>query len=67
MISSPYVVLSQACDDGNTKPLSGGGRDPQFWTKTLARLGLESPGYKETVDKMKAAGLIKNKKANLNK
>lgn len=30
------------------------------WTTILARLNLESPGYKETVEKMKADGRLKN-------
>lgn len=30
------------------------------WTAILARAGLESPGYKETVEKMKADGRLKN-------
>lgn len=29
------------------------------WTAILARTGLESPGYKETVEKMKREGGIK--------
>ena len=29
------------------------------WTEILAKNGLESPGYRETIDKMKAEGRIK--------
>ena len=27
--------------------------DPGFWTRTLGRLGLESPGYQETLSEMR--------------
>lgn len=27
--------------------------DPEFWTRTLGRLGLESPGYQETLLEMR--------------
>jgi hypothetical protein len=39
----------------------GSSLDPMFWSKTLARLGLESPGYQETV------AAIKREKANASK
>lgn len=32
------------------------------WTQILASNGLETPGYKETVDKMRKEGRIKDKK-----
>lgn len=31
----------------------GSSLDPMFWTRTLARLGLESPGYQETIAAIK--------------
>jgi hypothetical protein len=65
MISSPYAVLSQSKKPESVKSVSGGGRASDFWTRTLGAMGLESPGYHETVGRMKAAGLIKNKKAHL--
>lgn len=30
------------------------------WTEILARNGLESPGYKETIEKMKAEGRLRD-------
>lgn len=30
------------------------------WTAILSRANLESPGYKETIEKMKADGRLKN-------
>lgn len=30
------------------------------WTSILAKAGLESPGYRETVEKMKAEGRLKS-------
>lgn len=29
------------------------------WTEILSKAGLESPGYRETIDKMKADGRLK--------
>jgi hypothetical protein len=37
-------------------------RSGMNWTEILARNGLESPGYKETVDQMRKEGRIKDKK-----
>lgn len=39
----------------------GASLDAMFWTRTLAKLGLESPGYQETV------AAIKREKANVSK
>lgn len=81
MVSSPYVVLS-AFDlsgkamvdhhEANVKALSGtssqrNSLSQNFWTETLAAHNLESPGYHETVQKMKELGLIKHKDGNSNK
>lgn len=31
----------------------GASLDSMFWTRTLAKLGLESPGYQETISAIK--------------
>lgn len=31
----------------------GSSLDPMFWSRTLAKLGLESPGYQETIAAIK--------------
>lgn len=49
---------------GQAVPRTAAGKQfgASFWTERLAALGLESPGYHETVQKMKDEGRIKNKK-----
>lgn len=73
VVSSPYVVLSASefsgkamVDNNEAKgkavPRAAGRQfSPGFWTETLGKLGLESPGYHETVELMKANGKLKTK------